>query len=75
MNKRSQHVAPNRYGGWAVRRTGASRASRIFKTRDDAVTYARHLAERERSELYVHGRDGMIRERDSYESDPVPPKQ
>jgi hypothetical protein len=72
MNKRSQHVAPSNNGRWAVRRYGASRAGRVFETRRDAVTYARDLARRERSEVYIHGRDGAVRRRDSYGPDPAP---
>ena len=75
MSKGSQHVVANKSGGWVVRRSGASRASRVFETRGDAVSYARYLAQREGSELYVHAHDGTIRERDSYGSDPMPPKR
>jgi len=74
MRKSKQHVVPKQSGGWAVRKSGASRASRVFETQYDAVTYARQLARKEGSELYVHGLDGTIRERDSYGSDPVPPR-
>jgi hypothetical protein len=73
MAKANQHVVPGQRG-WAVRKSGASRASRIFGTRRDAVTYARQLAQKEGSELYIHGRDGTIRERDTYGSDPLPPQ-
>ena len=71
MSKPSQHVVPDN-GGWAVRKSGASRASRVFETRYDAVTYARQLARKKGSTLYVHGRDGTIRERDNYGADSAP---
>ncbi|MCP5119509.1 MAG: DUF2188 domain-containing protein [bacterium] len=73
MGKRSQHVAPNRRGQWSVRRTGASRASRVFKARRDAVNYARGLVRKAGSVLYIHGRDGSIQQRDSYGPDPMSP--
>lgn len=72
MNK-SQHVVPNRNGGWAVRRSGAFRASRVFPTQRDAVQYAREIARKEGAELYVHSGDGTIRNRNSYGADPMPP--
>jgi hypothetical protein len=65
MSEQKQHVVPSN-GGWAVRRSGASRASRVFETRREAVTYARGLARKEGSVLYVHDRDGTVRNRDNY---------
>ena len=72
--KKNQHVVPNQKGGWSVRASGATRASRSFETQADAVAHARDVAKREHVELYVHRRDGTIRDRNSYGSDPFPPK-
>lgn len=74
MSKRSQHVVPNPRGGWAVRHSGASRASRTFESQKDAVTYARDLARKGGTELYIHRRDGTISNRNSFGSDPHMPK-
>lgn len=73
MSKRGQHVVPAG-DGWAVRKAGARRASGRFPTQKAAIDSARKLAKKQRTELYIHGRDGKIRERDSYGSDPHPPK-
>ena len=73
MSKRGQHVVPAG-GGWAVRKAGARRASGRFATQKAAIDSARKLAKKQKTELYVHGRDGKIRERDSYGSDAHPPK-
>lgn len=73
MSKAGQHVVPNG-GGWSVRRAGASRASNTFATQDQAITRAREIARNQKTELYIHGKDGRIRERNSYGSDPHPPK-
>lgn len=73
MQNKGQHVAP-RGEKWIVRRTGASRATGVFKTQGEAVERARDLAKSQRTELYIHGRDGRIRERNSYGTDPFPPK-
>ena len=64
--KKSQHVVSNPNGGWSVLRSGASRATRVFDNQADAVSYAKMLAEKEGTELYVHRRDGTIQERDSF---------
>jgi len=71
--KKSQHVVSNPNGGWSVLRSGASRATRVFDNKEDAVTFARTLAEKERTELYVHRRDGTIQQRDSYGQSGLPP--
>ncbi|MES0159300.1 MULTISPECIES: DUF2188 domain-containing protein [unclassified Mesorhizobium] len=74
MNKKGQHVVPNG-DKWSVRRSGASRASGTFSTQKEAIERARDIARNQQTELYVHGRDGRIRERDSYSgNDPFPPK-
>lgn len=74
MSKKDQHVVPSTSGGWAVRRTGSERASKTFSTQAEAIKHARGVAKKEKSELYVHKKDGTIRERDSYGNDPYPPK-
>lgn len=73
MTKKSTHVVP-RNVGWAVKKEGASRASKNFTTQADAVKFAKQLAQKEKAELYVHRRDGTIYERLSYGNDPFPPR-
>lgn len=74
MSKASKHVVPNPSGGWSVKNSGATRASRTFDTQQQAVTYARDAARKVGTELYVHGRDGTIKNKNSYGNDPMPPK-
>ena len=69
-----QHVVPDRRGGWSVRRAGADRATRVFSTKGDAVAYARDLAKKAGSELYVHAKDGAVRDKETYGNDPCPPR-
>jgi hypothetical protein len=71
--KRNVHVVP-RNGEWAVRKEGAERDSSHHGTQSAAIDAARHTAQREGTELLVHGRDGQIRERDSHGHDPYPPQ-
>lgn len=73
MPRKGLHVVP-RDGKWAVRRVGADRITRKFATQREAVQAAREIARNRGTELYVHGRDGRIRERDSYGKDAFPPK-
>ena len=72
MPSKGFHVVPSG-GRWSVRRAGASRASSLYATQKEAIESARARARSERGELYIHGRDGRIRERDSYGNDPFPP--
>ena len=71
--KNNVHVVP-RNGEWAVRREGAERDSSHHQRQADAIDAARQTAQREGTELFIHGRDGQIRERDSHGHDPYPPK-
>jgi uncharacterized protein YdaT len=73
MNKKAQHVIPTG-DKWAVRASGAAKASGVFGTQKEAIERAKKLAQSQQTELYVHGRDGRIRERNSYGRDPNPPK-
>ena len=73
MPRKGQHVVP-RDGKWAVRKTGANRVTRSFETQREAIDAARDIARNQKTELYIHGRDGRIRERDSFGKDPFPPK-
>ncbi len=73
MTKSNQHVVP-KDGGWAVRKQGAARATKVFGTQTEAVAFARNVAKRNSGELFIHGADGTIRDRKSYGNDPCPPR-
>ncbi len=66
MAKNSRHVVPGSAGGWSVRKTGASRASKKFDNQADAISYAKELAKKDKADLYVHGRSGTVRDHTSY---------
>jgi len=51
-------------------REGADRASKRFATQADAISWARQQSRKDRSELVIHGRDGMIQEKDFHGRDP-----
>lgn len=73
MSKKNQHVVPLGKG-WAVRGEGNTRLTTITETQKDAINVAREIAKNNRSEVVIHGRDGKIRDKDSYGNDPNPPK-
>jgi len=73
MTKRNQHVVPHP-GGWAVKGAGADRATSVHPTQSQAIDAARDIARNQRTEMFVHSRNGQIRERDSFGNDPYPPK-
>ena len=59
---------------WAVGREGADRASSLHDTQKQAEKQGRTTARNEQAEFYLHGKNHRIRERDSYGTDPNPPK-
>ena len=71
--KRNQHVVPAR-DGWAVKGAGAQKATKVFDTQREAIAAARQIAVSQRSELLIHGRNGKIRDKNTYGRDPHPPK-
>ena len=72
--EKNQHVVPNPNGGWDVIGEGNSKASKHTDTQADAIAVARKIARNQKSELVIHGKDGKIRDKDSYGNDPMPPK-
>jgi uncharacterized protein YdaT len=70
---KNQHVV-KRPDGWAVRGEGNKRDTSHHKTQAEAQERAREIARNQQSEVLIHGRDGKIRERDTYGKDPNPPK-
>lgn len=67
--KKAQHVVPRMAGGWAVRKTGASRASKVFADQQEAVNYAKEAARKEGGVMYIHRADGTVRGRSSFGGD------
>lgn len=74
MPKGNQHVVPHD-DGWAVRGEGNSRVTSTHDTQREAIDAGREIARNQGGELFIHGRNGQIRERDSVgNNDPYPPK-
>lgn len=73
MPKKNQHVVPHP-DGWAVKSEGSQRAASVHPTQREAIEEGRRSAISNRGELFIHGRDGQIRERNTYGPDPYPPE-
>ncbi len=55
---------------WAVKKENSLRASKVVSTQKKAISIGRGQAIRTSSELIIHGKDGKIREKNSYGHDP-----
>ena len=73
MPKKNVHVVKHD-DGWAVKKEGNERATSVHRTQQQAIEVGRESAKTERSELVIHGRDGRIRDKDSFGNDPFPPR-
>lgn len=67
------HVIKNN-DAWQVKREGSQRASKNFDTQKEAIQYAIPGTKKDHVEVVIHGRDGKIRDKDSYGNDPIPPR-
>lgn len=72
--KISQHIVKNPDGGWAVKKGGSSKATKIYKTKEEAIEQGKTIAKKQKAELYIHGQDGRIQNKNSYGKDSCPPR-
>lgn len=70
---KNQIVAP-RGDKWIVKGEGNERATRVVATQKEAIAIAKPIAKAQGSELTIRGRNGRIREKNSYGKDPFPPR-
>ena len=73
MARRNIHVTP-RPAGWATKPEGASRASRIYPTQQQAIDAGRRQTQQQGGELVIHNQKGQIRAKDSHGNDKCPPR-
>lgn len=66
MAKNSHHIVPNSNGGWSVKKSGSTRASKAFNTQQDAVEYGKIISANSKSDLIIHRSDGTIQGKDSF---------
>lgn len=70
---KNQHVVPVD-GQWGIKGEGNQKYTGLYDTQAEAIARARKISRNQSSELFIHGRDGRIRERDSHGNDPFPPE-
>jgi hypothetical protein len=63
------HVVPAN-GRWRVEIEGSARARSTHDTQSEAAKAAREIARKKKTELLIHSRNGQVRERNTYGSDP-----
>lgn len=71
---KSVHVFP-RNDGWVVKRDNNRRSISTHTTKKEAVDAAVQLARNAQGDVVIHSHDGRISSRDSYGTDPLPPKE
>jgi hypothetical protein len=70
---KNQHVVPHN-DGWAVRAEKSQRVTKEFDTKAEATSFGREIARNQQSELVIHGKNGIIQNKDSHGHDPCPPR-
>lgn len=73
---RSVHVVPSptAHGKFVNKLEGSTRPISRPTTQAKSIQKAIPIAKQNRSEVVIHGRDGRVRESDSYGKDPLPPR-
>lgn len=70
---KNQHVVKHP-DGWAVKGAGNEKSTKVVNTQKEAIGIAKGIAQNQNSELLIHGKNGQIREKNSYGNDDFPPK-
>ncbi|PKP49152.1 MAG: hypothetical protein CVT92_15450 [Bacteroidetes bacterium HGW-Bacteroidetes-1] len=70
---KNQYVVPTQ-GGWGVKGEGNSKLTAKTDNKADALKIGKEIAKNQQSELTILGKDGKIQNKNSYGSDPFPPK-
>ncbi len=73
MSNKNQHIVPHDHE-WAIKGEGNSRYTSFHETQAEAILEARNIARNQSSEMLIHGKNGQIREKNTYGHDPHPPK-
>lgn len=61
-------------GIWKVEKDKSKRASKTFKTKNEAIDFGTKLSKKEKTELVIFNKDGKISNKNSFGNDPNPPK-
>lgn len=73
--KKNVHVAKSKDGQkWSIKTENSRKAYKNVNTQKEAIEIGKSVASNNKSELIIHGKDGKIREKNSYGNDKYPPK-
>lgn len=61
--KASNHITKHPQGGWQIKKSGASRALKKFRTQKEAIEYAKGLEETTGTAYVIHKADGKTRKK------------
>lgn len=71
MAKKQIHVVKTSDDTWANKKPNAERASSVHKTQKEAIDAAINQAKNQgETEVFIHGTNGKIREKNTYGKDP-----
>ncbi len=73
-NQKQVWVSPTKSGEWKVQTPHSERAIKIVETQQEGFKVGRQVAINQKAELIIQGRDGRIREKNTYGNDLYPPK-
>lgn len=59
---------------WQAKTEGKEKAARLCNTKQEALDIGREIAKNNHSELVIHDKNNIIRDKDSFGNDPYPPK-
>ena len=69
----NQHVVLSD-GRWCIRTDDRDNTNRTFETLIEAIGAAREIAKRHGSVLFIHGRNGEVREKNTVSDTPLRPR-
>jgi hypothetical protein len=70
--KPSVHVVHNPRSGWSVKKEGASRATAVVPTKDEAIHKARTISKADKTEMVIHTKDGTVQNKVNYSTHAKP---
>lgn len=75
MARKTYHVTHRPEGDWQVKAEKADRASKVEKTKAEAVEQAKKLAKVvSEGQVVIHKKDGTIQTEHTYHNDPYSPE-
>jgi len=71
--KKNIWITPHK-DGWAIKREGSKRSTKVTETKKEAEKIGRDLGMKDGVEVITQRKDGVIQSKDSFGNDPNPPK-